>query len=130
MPSHRHCDSLDERGSTSIEFALIGALLATLGLGVIQLALLAYARQAADYAAHDALAQAESYGGSATAARDLGSEMLAQLTGALHHPQITVHRGTRSASVTVTGQTTPLLGYTQTITVTDSGPLEHFGTGT
>jgi Flp pilus assembly protein TadG len=119
-----------ERGSTSIEFALIGGLLASLALLVIQLALLAYARQAAGYAAHDALAQAQAYGGNATTARDLGTQMLAQLTGALHDARITVHRDTRDASVTVTGATTPLLGYSQTITVTAHGPVEHFGAGT
>ena len=54
--------------------------------------------------------------------------MLGQLTDALHHPHVTVHQHGCEAVVTVTGQTTPLLGITQTVTVTDAGTIQDFGT--
>ena len=80
-------------------------------------------------AAHDALAQATAYGGSLAEARDLGTEMLGELTDALHHPQITVRRQGQDAVVTVTGQSTSLLGIAETVIVTDAGPVQSFGAG-
>ena len=100
-----------------------------LALGLVQLALFGYAREAAGYAAHDALAQATAYGGSLAEARDLGTEMLGELTDALHHPQITVRRQGQDAVVTVTGQSTSLLGIAETVIVTDAGPVQSFGAG-
>ena len=119
----------DESGSVSVEISLLAGLLAVLALGLVQLAFLGYAREAADYAAHDTLDTATSYGGSLTAARALGTQMLGQLTDALHHPQVTVRQHGHEAVVTVTGQTTPLLGIAQTVTVTDAGPIQYFGAG-
>ena len=119
----------DQSGSVSIELSLLVGLLAVLALGLVQLAFFGYAREAAGYAAHDALEEATAYGGSPAAARDLGTQMLEQLTDALHHPQITVRKQGREAVVTVTGQTTPLLGIAQTVTVTDAGPIQEFGAG-
>lgn len=116
-----------ETGSASVELALLGALLATLALGIVQLAFLGYAREAAGYAAHDALTEATAYGGNPREAQALGTDMLGQLTTALHQPRITVRDNGATATVTVTGRSTPLLGIAQTITVTDTGALQGFG---
>ncbi|WP_034266592.1 TadE/TadG family type IV pilus assembly protein [Actinospica robiniae] len=117
----------DESGSVSVELTLLAGLLAVLALGLVQLAFLGYAREAAGYAAHDSLDAATAYGGSLAVAHDLGEQMLGQLTGTLHHPQVTVRRQGHEAVVTVTGQSTPLLGIAETITVTDTGPIQEFG---
>lgn len=128
MPTRPPRAAHTETGSASIELAIIGALLATLALGIVQLAFLGYAREAAGYAAHDALTEATAYGGNPREAQALGTAMLSQLTTALHQPRITVHEDGATATVTVTGQSAPLLGIAQTITVTDTGPLQSFGT--
>ena len=117
----------DESGFVSIELTLLAGLLALLALGLVQLAFLGYAREAAGYAAHESLDAATAYGGSLAAAHDAGTQMLGQLTDALHHPQVTVRQHGGEAVVTVTGQTTPLLGIAETITVTDTGPIQEFG---
>jgi hypothetical protein len=127
MPTRPDPNSEAETGSASVELALIGGLLALLALGVVQLAFIGYAREAAGYAAHDALTEATAYGGDPREAQALGAGMLGQLTTALHHPQITVREDKTTASVTVTGQSTPLLGIAQTITVTDTGRIQTFG---
>lgn len=127
MLTHSARTSDSETGSVSIELAILGALLATLALGIVQLAFLGYAREAAGYAAHDALTEATAYGGNPREAQALGTDMLSQLTTALHQPRITVRDNGTTATVTVTGQSTPLLGIAQTITVTDTGPVQSFG---
>lgn len=119
----------DERGSVTLEFTLIAAILVALTLGAIQFALAGYAREAASFAADDALTEAQAYNGSPASAHALAVEMLGQFTHALAHPSVTVRRSANKASVTVTGSAVSLLGYTQTITVTDSGPVERFGAG-
>lgn len=116
-----------ERGSVSIEFCLAGTVLILLCLVVIQLALIGYARQAAGYAAHDALSQAQSYGGDTADADTLGRQVLAQLTGALRNPSVHVSVHGQTATVTVTGQSAAVLGYSRTVTVTDTGPVEKWG---
>ena len=118
---------VDERGSASIEFCIASTVIIALCLAVIQFALIGYAREAAGYAAHDALAEAQSYGGDAGDAATLGRQVLGRLTGALSDPklQVEVHGGT--ATVTVSGQSRPVLGYARTITVTDTGPVEQWG---
>lgn len=102
-------------------------MIIALCLAVIQLALIGYAREAAGFAAHDALAEAQSYGGDTGDADTLGRQVLARLTGALGDPKLQVEMHGRTATVTVTGQSRPVLGYTRTITVTDSGPVEQWG---
>lgn len=68
-PANRPLD--DESGSVSVELTLLAGLLAVLALGLVQLAFLGYAREAAGYAAHDTLDEATAYGGNLAAARDL-----------------------------------------------------------
>lgn len=115
-----------ERGSASAEVALVIGLVLAVAFGTIQYALDAFAKQAARAAAADALAGAEAQGGNPSSAKTLGSDMLAQLTGDLHAPTITVKRTATEASVTITGTATGLLGITQRVSVTESGPVERF----
>ena len=117
----------DQRGSVSAEFCLCGAVVILLSLVVIQLAMIGYARQAAGYAAHDALTEAQSYGGDIADASVLGRQVLTRLTGALRDAQVHVNAHADSVSVTVTGRSEPVLGYSRTIAVTDTGRIERWG---
>lgn len=119
-------DQDPERGSASAEVAVVIGLLLAVSFGTIQYALDAFAKQAARAAAADALAEAQRQDGNVNSAKVIGRDMLAQLTGDLHAPTITVKRSTTEASVTITGTATGLLGVTQRVSVTESGPVERF----
>lgn len=126
---HRSEDADRERGSTSAEYALVIGLVLAVSFGAIQYALDAFAKQAARAATAQALAAAEAQGGSADDARARGQDMLAQLTGDLHTPAVTVRRSATEASVTITGTAPSLFGLTQRVSVTESGPVERFQAG-
>lgn len=137
MPTTRHATAVapersgdGQAGSISVELALVASLLALMAFGLVQLAFFGYAREAAGYAAHDALTEATAYDGSPAVGQDFGAQMLAQLTSALKHPRITVRENGNQAVVTVTGQSAALFGIAQTVTVTDTGEIQRFGTGT
>jgi len=115
-----------ERGSVSAEVVLVIGLVMVVSFGAIQYALDAFAKQAARSAAADGLAAAEAQDGDARTATLRAGDMLAQLTGDLHSPTITVKRTATEASVTITGTASSLFGLTQRVTVTESGPVERF----
>lgn len=130
MPTRIKCQRLGgadrERGSVSAETALVIGLILAVSFGAIQYALDAFAKQAARAAAADALATAQAQDGDARTAQLRATDILAQLTGDLHHPTITVKRTPTQASVTITGDAAGLFGLTQRVTVTESGPVERF----
>lgn len=119
-------DAERERGSVSAEIVLVIGLVMALSFGAIQYALDAFAKQAARAAAADGLAAAEAQDGDAHTATLRAGDMLAQLTGDLHSPTITVNRTATEASVTITGTASSLFGLTQRVRVTESGPVERF----
>ena len=121
-----HKDDERERGSTTAELTLVIGLVLAVSFGAIQYALDAFAKQAASAAAADALAQAQAQDGDARTARLQALEMLGQLTGDLHNPTVTVQRTATEASVTITGTAPGMLGLTQRVSVSDSGPVERF----
>lgn len=115
-----------ERGSALAESVIILGLLALLVFGVIQYAADEHAEQAAQAAASLALATARAQNGTAGAGQAAAQQMLAGLTGAIHDTSVTVDRSATQVTVHVTGRVDTLLGLTQTITVTSSGPVEKF----
>lgn len=115
-----------ERGSVSAETALVIGLVLAVSFGAIQYALDSFAKQAARAAAADALATAQAQDGDARTGELRATDMLAQLTGDLHHPSITIERTATQARVTITGTAPGLFGLTQRVTVTESGPTERF----
>jgi hypothetical protein len=130
MRAHIRCLQLQggerERGSVSAEIALVIGLVLAVSFGAVQYALDAFAKQAARAAAADGLAAAQAQDGDVHTATARAGDILAQLTGDLHSPAITVHRTATEASITITGTASSLFGLTQRVTVTESGPVERF----
>lgn len=119
-----------ERGSALAESMIVLGLLALLVFGVIQYAADEHAEQAAQAAASLALATARAQNGTAGEGQAAAQQLLAGLTGAIHDTTVSVDRGASQVTVHVTGHVDTLLGLTQTITITSSGPVEKFETNT
>ena len=115
-----------ERGSALAESVVILGLLILLVLGVIQYVIDEHAEQAAQAAASLALATARAQNGSAVEGQAAAQQLLNSLTGAIHDTTITVERSATQVTVHVTGHVDTLLGLTQTIATTSSGPVERF----
>jgi Flp pilus assembly protein TadG len=113
-------------GSALAETVLVLGTLTLLVFGVIQYALDEHAEQAAQAAASLALATARTQNGTAGAGQAAACQELDQLTGAIHHPAITVERTTTRVTVHITGHVDTLLGLTQTITAQATGPVDRF----
>lgn len=124
IPRHHGRDG--ERGSTLPESAIVLGLLALLVFGVIQYAVDEHAEQAAQAAASLALATARAQNGTADQGQAAAQQLLAGLTGAIHDTTVTVQRTATQVTVHVTGHVDTLLGLTQAITITSSGPVERF----
>lgn len=116
----------DERGSALAESVIVLGLLALLVFGVIQYAADEHAEQAAQAAAALALSTARAQNGTAGEGQAAAQQLLAGLTGAIHDTTVSVDRGATQVTVHVTGHVDTLLGLTQTITITSSGPVERF----
>src|SRR5205823_5226834 len=71
-------------------------------------------------------ATARAQNGTAGAGQAAAQQLLAGLTGAIHDTSVTVDRSATQVTVHVTGHVDTLLGLTQTITVTSSGPVDKF----
>ena len=119
-------ESGGERGSALAESVIVLGLLALLVFGVIQYAADEHAEQAAQSAASLALATARAQNGTAGASQAAAQQLLAGLTGAIHDTSVTVDRSATQVTVHITGQVDTLLGLTQTVTVTSSGPVDKF----
>lgn len=115
-----------ERGSALAESVIVLGLLALIMFGVIQYAADEHAEQAAQAAASLALSTARAQNGTAAAGQAAAQQLLASLPGAIHDTAVTVDRSATQVTVHVTGHVDTLLGLTQTITITSSGPVERF----
>ncbi|MFT4219879.1 MAG: TadE/TadG family type IV pilus assembly protein [Microbacterium sp.] len=131
----RRLDGLaaDERGSSPVEFVLVGALLTVLTLGVLQLGLAVYVRNvvhdaAVEGAYHAALADTSLAEGAERAAR-----VIARAVGEEYAGDVTARETTRlgHAAVEVTVTTTlplvGLLGAPDALEVTAHAPVESLG---
>jgi Flp pilus assembly protein TadG len=105
---------------------IVLGLLALLVFGVIQYAADEHAEQAAQAAASLALSTARAQNGTAGEGQAAAQQLLAGLTGAIHDTSVTVQRTATQVTVHVTGRVDTLLGLTQAITITSSGPVERF----
>ena len=115
-----------ERGSGTAATVIVMGLLGLIVLGMVQYAADIHGQQAAQAAASIALATAREQNGTAAAGQAAAVGELAQLTTALHDPDVDVQRSATEVTVTITGTATGLLGITQRITVTSAGPVDRF----
>jgi Flp pilus assembly protein TadG len=118
--------SKSERGSALAESVIVLGLLALLVFGVIQYAADEHAEQAAQAAVALALSTARAQNGTAGEGQSAAQQLLSGLTGAIHDTSVSVQRTATQVTVHVTGHVDTLLGLTQTITITSSGPVEKF----
>jgi pilus assembly protein CpaE len=121
-----------DRGSSSVEFAILFPIIAALLLAGPQLALLYFAREAADAAAH-AGARAASVAGAAGGAGQLAAdEYLARLgTGTITRYSVVEQDTATTVSVHVTAEVPnviPLPGFNPTVDVTVVRGKERFTT--
>jgi hypothetical protein len=119
-------ESEAERGSTAAESALALGLVLVVLFGVFQYLLDVYGREAAQAAAGQALAEAVTQNGTTAQARDDATAILAQLTGFISEPSVSVQRSSTEAHVTVTGRADAVFGIPQHITVSAAGPIDRF----
>lgn len=115
-----------QRGSGTVETVIAMGLLALIVLGMVQYAADVHGQQAAQAAASIALATAREQNGTAGAGQAAAQAELAQLTTALHDPNVSVSRSATEVDVTITGTVTGLLGVTEHVHVSTSGPVDRF----
>jgi Flp pilus assembly protein TadG len=129
MPS-RHVES--ERGSSSVEFAILFPIIVTLLFAGPQLALWYFAREAADAAAHAGARAASVSGAAGGAGQEAADQYLARLsTGAITRYSVEEQDTATTVTVHVTAEVPnvlPLPGFTPTVDVTVVRGKERFTT--
>lgn len=122
----------DERGSFSLEIAVLFPVVLLLTFGVVQAALWFHARDVALSAAQNGVRAARAYNGSQGAGQQQASAFLTQAggSGVLKNAAVFASRGAQQATVTVTGQAPKVITLLPTLSVTQTatGPVERFTT--
>lgn len=126
---------LDDRGSSPVEFILVGTLLTVLTLAVMQLALAVYVRNVV----HDAAVEGAHFAALADTTLAEGAEraraVITRAVGATYADDITVvgesMLGQPTVRVTITAPlpVIGLLGLPRSLTVEAAAPKETFGDG-
>jgi Flp pilus assembly protein TadG len=129
MPSRRG-DS--DRGSSSVEFAILFPIIVILLFAGPQLALWYFAREAADAAAHAGARAASVSGAAGGAGQEAADQYLARLgTGAITRYSVAEQDTATTVTVHVTAEVPnviPLPGFTPTVDVTVTRGKERFTT--
>jgi Flp pilus assembly protein TadG len=121
-----------DRGSSSVEFAILFPIIVILLFAGPQLALWYFAREAADAAAHAGARAATVSGAAGGAGREAADQYLARLaTGAITHYSVAEQDAATTVSVHVTTEVPnviPLPGFAPTVDVTVTRGKERFTT--
>jgi pilus assembly protein CpaE len=121
-----------DRGSSSVEFAILFPIIAALLLAGPQLALLYFAREAADAAAHAGARAASVAGAAGGAGQQAADEYLVRLgTGTITRYSVAEQDTATTVSVHVTAEVPnviPLPGFSPTVDVTVVRGKERFTT--
>jgi Flp pilus assembly protein TadG len=129
MPSRR--DESD-RGSSSVEFAILFPIIVVLLFAGPQLALWYFAREAADAAAHAGARAASVSGAAGGAGQEAADQYLARLgTGAITRYSVAEQDTATTVTVHVTAEVPnviPLPGFAPTVDVTVTRGKERFTT--
>jgi Flp pilus assembly protein TadG len=129
MPS-RHGES--DRGSSTVEFAILFPIIVALLFAGPQLALWYFAREAADAAAHAGARAASVSGAAGGAGREAADQYLARLgTGSITRYAVAEQNTATTVTVHVTAEVPnviPLPGFSPTVDVTVVRGKERFTT--
>lgn len=129
MPSRR---GESDRGSSSVEFAILFPIIVILLFAGPQLALWYFAREAADAAAHAGARAASVSGAAGGAGQEAADQYLARLgTGAITRYSVAEQNTATAVTVHVTAEVPnviPLPGFTPTVDVTVTRGKERFTT--
>jgi Flp pilus assembly protein TadG len=129
MPSRR---GERDRGSSSVEFAILFPIIVALLFAGPQLALWYFAREAADAAAHAGARAASISGAAGGAGQEAADQYLARLgTGAITHYSVAEQATATTVTVHVTAEVPnviPLPGFRPTVDVTVVRGKERFTT--
>ncbi len=129
MPSRR---GERDRGSSSVEFAILFPIIVALLFAGPQLALWYFAREAADAAAHAGARAASVNGAAGGAGQEAADQYLARLgTGAIARYSVAEQNTATSVTVHVTAEVPnviPLPGFSPTVDVTVVRGKERFTT--
>lgn len=121
-----------DRGSSSVEFAILFPIIVILLFAGPQLALWYFAREAADAAAHAGARAASVSGAAGGAGQEAADQYLARLgTGAITRYSVAEQDTTTAVTVHVTAEVPnviPLPGFTPTVDVTVTRGKERFTT--
>jgi Flp pilus assembly protein TadG len=117
-----------ERGAVAAQVLIAMVVLVLLVLGIVQVAIAAYANHIAQGAAEQALDAARVLGGSDADGRTEAGQVLAQLaTGPLSDPHVTVTRTATSVTVTITGRAERVwIGPVLPVHASATGVIEQF----
>ncbi|WP_245160706.1 TadE family protein [Blastococcus sp. CT_GayMR16] len=129
MPSRR---GESDRGSSSVEFAILFPIIVILLFAGPQLALWYFAREAADAAAHAGARAASVSGAAGGAGQEAADQYLARLgTGAITRYSVAEQDAATTVTVHVTAEVPnviPLPGFAPTVDVTVTRGKERFTT--
>jgi Flp pilus assembly protein TadG len=129
LPSHR---GESDRGSSSVEFAILFPIIVVLLFAGPQLALWYFAREAADAAAHAGARAASVSGAAGGAGQEAADQYLARLgTGAITRYSVVEQDTATAVTVHVTAEVPnviPLPGFAPTVDVTVTRGKERFTT--
>jgi pilus assembly protein CpaE len=129
MPSRR---GESDRGSSSVEFAILFPIIVILLFAGPQLALWYFAREAADAAAHAGARAASVSGAAGGAGQEAADQYLARLgTGAITRYSVAEQDTATAVTVHITAEVPnviPLPGFTPTVDVTVTRGKERFTT--
>jgi len=121
-----------DRGSSSVEFAILFPIIVTLLLAGPQLALWYFAREAADAAAHAGARAASVSGAAGGAGQEAADQYLARLgTGTITRYSVEEQETATTVTVHVTAEVPnviPLPGFAPTVDVTVTRGKERFTT--
>lgn len=119
-----------DRGAATVETVLVMPLVMAAILAIAQASIWLYADHAARAVATSALDATRVRGGSVQAGRARAHRLIGQLGhGSLTDPHINLHRGSTTATITVTAQAPAILPWTHlSVRVHQQAPVERYTT--